>query len=277
MNTGGRRAAIWNLSPGSISLGSSGTCSGGLWRSLPPRWRRWAGTSRRTAPVADSGAADSRWVVGIDIGGTFTDAIATSVDGQVLVAKVPSTPADPRLAFVQALAALADAGVLPESVLMIFHGTTAATNALLTGQTARVVLATTQGFRDILGYREGSRPAVYDLTQPRPRQLVRRRDRIEVAERLSGLGQGVTALGPGEIERVAAAVEVASPEAVAVCLLFSYLDDNHERLLGEAIAKKLPDVPVTLSADVAREFREYPRTATAVINAGLLPVGGNYF
>jgi N-methylhydantoinase A len=226
--------------------------------------------------VADSGAADSRWVVGIDIGGTYTDAIATSVDGKVLVAKVPSTPGDPGLAFVQALAALADAGVLPESVLMIFHGTTAATNALLTGQTARVVLATTQGFRDILGYREGSRPAVYDLTQPRPRQLVRRRDRIEVAERLSGLGQVVTALGPGEIERVAAAVEVANPEAVAVCLLFSYLDDNHERLLGEAIAKKLPDVPVTLSADVAREFREYPRTSTAVINAGLRPVVGNY-
>src|SRR5258706_13049672 len=85
MNTGGRRAAIWNLSPGSISPGSIGTCSGGLWRSLPARWRRWSGTWRRTAPVADSGATDSRWVVGIDIGGTFTDAIATSVDGNVLV------------------------------------------------------------------------------------------------------------------------------------------------------------------------------------------------
>src|SRR5258708_10117032 len=209
MNTGGRRAAIWNLSPGSISLGSSGTCSGGLWRSLPPRWRRWSGTSRRRAPVADS-----RWVVGIDIGGAFADASATSVDGKGLVAKVPATPGDPGLAFVQALAALADAGVLPESVLMIFHGTTAATNALLTGQTARVVLATTQGFRDILGYREGSRPAVYDLTQPRPRQLVRPRDRIEVAAPLSGLWRVVTALGPRHIERGAAAGQGASPEAV---------------------------------------------------------------
>jgi N-methylhydantoinase A len=215
-------------------------------------------------------------VVGIDIGGTFTDAIATSVDSNVRVAKVPSTPADPGLAFEQALVALADQGVRPESILMIFHGTTAATNALLTGQTARVVLATTQGFRDILGYRNGSRPVVYDLTQPRPRQLARRRDRIEVAERLSGLGEVVTPLTPGEIERVAAAVEAARPEAVAVCLLFSYLDDTHERLLGEAIAKKLPEVPVTLSAEVAREFREYPRTSTAVINAALRPVVGNY-
>jgi N-methylhydantoinase A len=220
--------------------------------------------------------AEAGWVVGIDIGGTFTDAIATSADGHVLVAKVPSTPVDPGLAFERALVALADAGVQPDSVLMIFHGTTAATNALLTGRTASVVLATTEGFRDILGYRNGCRPLVYDLAQPRPRQLVRRRDRIEVAERLSGLGQVVITLMPEEIERVAAAVEAARPEAVAICLLFSYLDDTHERTLGEAIAKRLPDVPVTLSAEVAREFREYPRTSTAVINAALRPIVGKY-
>src|SRR5262249_31003203 len=167
-------------------------------------------------------------------------------------------------------------GVRPDSVLMIFHGTTAATNALLTRQTASVVLATTEDFRDILGYRNGSRPIVYDLTQPRPWQLVRRRNRIEVAERLSGLGEVVTPLTPEESRRVAATVEDARPEAVAICLLFSYLDDSHERMLGEAVAKRLPDVPVTLSAEVAREFREYPRTSTAVINAALRPVVGKY-
>jgi len=220
--------------------------------------------------------AEPGWVVGIDIGGTFTDAIATSSEGHVLVAKVPSTPSDPGLAFEQALIALADAGVRPDSVRMIFHGTTAATNALLTGQVAAVVLATTEGFRDILGYRNGSRPVVYDLTQPRPRQLVRRRDQIEVAERLSGLGEVITPLTLAEIQRVAAAVEHAHPEAVAICLLFSYLDDAHERMLAEAIAKRLNDVPVTLSAEVAREFREYPRTSTAVINAALRPVVGKY-
>jgi N-methylhydantoinase A len=219
---------------------------------------------------------EAGWVVGIDVGGTFTDAIATSTDGQVRVAKVPSTPEDPGLAFEHALAELGDAGVANSSVLMIFHGTTVATNALLTGRTARVALATTAGFRDVLGYRNGSRPVVYDLTQPRPRQLVSRRDRIEVNERLSGLGEVVTPLTPAEAERVAAAVAEANPEAVAVCLLFSYLDDAHERLLGDAIAKKLPGVPVTISADVAREFREYPRTSTAVINAALRPVVGNY-
>ncbi|HEX9030440.1 MAG TPA: hydantoinase/oxoprolinase N-terminal domain-containing protein, partial [Streptosporangiaceae bacterium] len=211
--------------------------------------------------------AEARWIVGIDIGGTFTDAIATRAGGDVRVAKVPSTPADPGLAFERALVALADAGVAPGSIRMIFHGTTVATNALLTGRTAKVILATTQGFRDILGYRNGSRPVVYDLTQPRPRQLVRRRDRVEVAERLSGLGEQVTQLTAQEIDRVAAAVAALEPEAVAVSLLFSYLDDTHERLIGNAIAKLLPDVPVTLSSAVAREFREYPRTSTAVINA----------
>ena len=220
--------------------------------------------------------ADPGWVVSVDVGGTFTDAIATSTDGQVRVAKVPSTPTDPALAFERALTELADTGIAPGSILMIVHGTTVATNALLTGKTAKVVLATTAGFRDILGYRNGSRPVVYDLSQPRPRQLVARRNRIEVTERLSGLGEVVTPLTADEVERVAEAVAQAQPESVAICLLFSYLDDTHEQMLAEAIAKKLPDIPVTASADVAREFREYPRTSTAVINAALRPVVGNY-
>ena len=118
------------------------------------------------AAVADQGLADTGpaetaeggWVVGIDIGGTFTDAIATTSDGRVLIAKVPSTPQDPGLAFEQALASLVAQGVVPAAIRMIFHGTTVATNALLTGRTAKVVLATTEGFRDILGYRNGSGP-----------------------------------------------------------------------------------------------------------------------
>src|SRR5258708_24419016 len=210
------------------------------------------------------------------MGGTVTAAIRPSPEGEVWAAKRPSPPADPGLAFEQALNALAKAGVSPQSIMMIFHGTTVATNALLTGRTAKVALATTQGFRDILGYRNGSRPLVYDLTQTRPPQLVRRRDRIEVTERISGLGEVVAPLTPAEIERVVAAVAAARPEAVAVCLLFSYLDDSHERMIGDAIAKHLPDVPVTVSADVAREFREYPRTSTTVINAALRPLVGNY-
>jgi N-methylhydantoinase A len=216
------------------------------------------------------------WIVAVDTGGTYTDAIAVSSDGLIEVAKVPSTPADPGLAFERAVDALAAAGVAPSDVRMLFHGTTIATNAQLTGGLARVVLATTEGFRDVLSYRDGTRPAVYDLEQPRPRELVRRGDRIEVAERLSGRGEVLTPLTEEETERVVAEVAARRPAAVAVSFLFSYLDSRHEKALAEALAKRLPDVPVTAASAVAREFREYPRTATAALNAGLRPVVGAY-
>ena len=233
----------------------------------------------RTGPASRSGATGSTgpaWIVAVDTGGTYTDAIAISSDGLIKVAKVPSTPADPGLAFERAVAGLAAEGVAPGDVSMLFHGTTIATNALLTGGLARVVLATTAGFRDVLGYRDGTRPAVYDLEQPRPRELVPRRDRIEVAERLSGRGEVLTPLTEEEIERVVAEIAGRQPAAVAVSFLFSYLDSRHEDALAEALAKRLPDVPVTVSSAVAREFREYPRTATAALNAGLRPVVGAY-
>jgi N-methylhydantoinase A len=216
------------------------------------------------------------WIVAVDTGGTFTDAIAIRSDGQIRVAKVPSTPADPGLAFEGALTGLAAAGVGLADVDMLFHGTTVATNAVLTGGLAHVVLATTQGFRDVLGYRNGTRPAVYDLEQPRPRELVRRRDRIEVAERLSGRGEVVVPLLEAEVDRVVNEIAARQPAAVAVCFLFSYLDPAHEEALAQALAKRLPDVPVTVSSAVTREFREYPRAATAAVNAGLRPVVGSY-
>jgi N-methylhydantoinase A len=216
------------------------------------------------------------WILAVDTGGTYTDAIAISSGGLIKVAKVPSTPADPGLAFERAVAGLAAAGVAPGDVEMLFHGTTIATNALLTGGLARVVLATTSGFRDVLGYRDGTRPAVYDLEQPRPRELVPRRDRIEVAERLSGRGEVLIPLAEDEIDRVVSEIAERQPAAVAVSFLFSYLDSRHEDALAQALAKRLPEVPVTVSSAVAREFREYPRTATAALNAGLRPVVGGY-
>jgi N-methylhydantoinase A len=227
----------------------------------------------RTSPADPTGPA---WIVAVDTGGTYTDAIAMSSDGLIKVAKVPSTPADPGFAFERAVAGLTAAGVAPGDVRMVFHGTTIATNALLTGGLARVVLATTGGFRDILGYRNGCRPAVYDLEQPRPCELVARRDRIEVAERLSGRGEVLTPLAEDEIDRVVAEIAGRRPDAVAVSFLFSYIDSRHEDALAGALAKWLPEVPVTVSSAVAREFREYPRTATAALNAGLRPVVGAY-
>jgi N-methylhydantoinase A len=220
--------------------------------------------------------AQTTWMVGVDVGGTFTDAIAVASDGTIRVAKVPSTPADSSAGFEHALASLLAGEVAPGAVGLLCHGTTVATNALLTGHTARVVLVTTDGFRDVLAYRDGRRPAVYDLEPAKPRELVPRRDRLEAAERISHRGDVLTELTPAETERVCAEVAARRPEAIAVGFLFAYLNDEHEQVLGAALRRRFPGVPVTLSSEVAREFREYPRIATTVVNAGLRPVVGQY-
>ena len=220
--------------------------------------------------------AQVRSLVAVDIGGTFTDAVAFGPDGAVLVAKVPSTPEDPSKAFERSLAELVCAGLDLASVDLIFHGTTVATNAMLNDRLARVLLLTTEGFRDVLSYRNGARPLVYDLEQPRPSELVARSDRIGVKERLSSKGEDVVALTAEEVAFAVKTVADQSPAAVAISFLFSYLDDSHERTVADAIREFFPELPVTRSSSVAREFREYPRTATAVVNAGLRPLVGEY-
>ncbi len=222
--------------------------------------------------MLDSGS----WIVAVDVGGTFTDAVALARDGRLRVAKVPSTPDDASRGLADAIEELSAAGVDPGGVTLLSHGTTVATNAVLTGRLGRAILLATEGFRDVLGYRSGSRPDIYSLEPGRPSEFVRRRDRIEVRERLSSRGEAVVPLSPQEIERVVEEVRRLGPEAVAVSFLFSYVDDRHERRLGDALRRALPGTPVTLSAEVAREFREYPRTATVALNAGLRPVVGRY-
>lgn len=216
------------------------------------------------------------WTVGIDVGGTFTDAIALHRDGRTRIAKVASTPKDPSIGLVDAFEELLKDGVEAADVAIVFHGTTVATNAMLTGRTSRVVLLATEGFRDVMAFRNGTKPLLYDLRQTRPNELVERNDRIDVRERLSGLGEVVEPLTEGEIDRIVAEVKVRRPDAIAVAFLFSYLRDDHERRLAEALRQALPGVPVTASSEIAREFREYPRTATAVVNAGLRPIVGRY-
>ena len=216
------------------------------------------------------------WNVSIDAGGTFTDAIAQSSTGAVLVAKVPSTPADPSQGLADAITALATQGMAIDDVRLVCHGTTVATNATLTGAWAEVALVTTAGFRDVLAYRQGSRPDVYSLTPARPRELVARTHRLEVEERIDARGEVLQALTDAEIDRVVAQVVALAPAAVAVSLLFSYIDDTHEQALGTALRAALPDTPITLSSEVAREFREYPRTATTAMNSALRPIVGGY-
>jgi len=218
----------------------------------------------------------TRWTVGVDVGGTFTDAVAVATDGSLATAKVVSTPDDPSRALLEALDALSAEGVAPEHVERLVHGTTVATNALLTGALARVVLCATDGFTDLLTIRTGQRPDMYDLFQPRPADLVSDDDRVAVQERIAADGTPARPLTPVEIERVVRAVARRAPESVAIVLLFSYLAPAHEEQLGRALRAALPEVPVTLSSEVSREIREYPRAATTAVAAGLRPVMERY-
>jgi N-methylhydantoinase A len=216
------------------------------------------------------------WLVSIDAGGTFTDAVAHGRDGETLVAKVPSSPSDPSQALTSVLTELARDGLPLDQVALLCHGTTVATNAMLTGEWADATLVCTAGFRDVLAYRNGSRPDVYSLTPKRPVELIPRSRRIGAVERIGATGEVITALSEAEIDRVVQEVVATRPESVAISLLFSYVNDHHERLLADALRAALPGIPVSISSEVVREFREYPRTATTAINATLQPVVGRY-
>ena len=124
------------------------------------------------------------WTVSIDVGGTYTDAIGRRSDGAMVVAKVPSTPIDPAQGLAAAVVSLVGQGVPIKCINLVCHGTTVATNAVLTNSLAKVALVTTEGFRDVLAYRNGSRPQVYSLTPERPHELVPRERRFELRERV---------------------------------------------------------------------------------------------
>lgn len=216
------------------------------------------------------------WTISIDTGGTFTDAVARRGDGHLSVAKVPSTPDDPARGMGDAIAALVSNGVPLEEISLVCHGTTVATNAVLTHALARVTLVTTEGFRDVVAYRQGCRPTIYSLTPERPYELVPRERRLEARERVTSTGEILIPLTDDEIARVVDDVRATQPEAVAVCLLFGFLNDEHEARLGESLRSALPGIPVTLSSETVREFREYPRMATTTINAALRPLVSGY-
>lgn len=216
------------------------------------------------------------WTISIDTGGTFTDSVARSQDGSFMVAKVPSTPSDPGLALVDSIQALVNQDLDPNDINLICHGTTIATNAILTNQFSKVALLVTAGFKDVLAIRNGIRPDIYNLHVPRPAQLVEREHCVEVGERVTTGGKVLKPLTDEEINRVIEQLAGIEPESIAICLLFSYSNDEHESKLAQRIRQAFPHIPVTVSSEIVREFREYPRTSTTVINAGLRPVVGSY-
>ncbi|MBS1878848.1 MAG: hydantoinase/oxoprolinase family protein [Actinobacteria bacterium] len=214
---------------------------------------------------------------GIDVGGTFTDGALIDGAGELHVLKVPTDRADLARGSAVGLAGVAErAGLALGDLGYVAHGTTVATNALVEGALARAALVTTAGFRDVLAIGTQQRPRLYDLQAPARSPLIPRERCYEVRGRLAADGSEVEPLDADGVRRVAGELREAGVEAVAVVLLFSFVDRRHEDEVAAILRAELPGVPVTLSVDVAPEFREYHRANTTALNAVLLPLVGRY-
>lgn len=214
----------------------------------------------------------SAWRVGIDTGGTYTDLVAIRADER-RIAKVPSTPPDYDRGVIQAIAA---AEIVPAEIELLAHGTTVATNAVITGSGAPTALLTTAGFRDVLQLGRHNRGEPFDILWDPPPPLVPRRHRYEVRERLDWAGGIVEPLDVDAVRTVAHAAAGRGIEAFAICFLHSYVNPIHEEQAHVIIAAELPEAFVVHSAELLREPPEFERTSTTVINATLMPIVSDY-
>ena len=159
---------------------------------------------------------------------------------------------------------------------LLSHATTVVTNAILEEKGARAALITTRGFRDVLELRRSARANLYDLFQDAPATLIPRRRRFEISERIGADGTIVTSLAENEIDELIVALKTARVDAIAVSLVFSFLNPEHERRLGARLRAALPDVPVYLSSDVLPEIKEFERTSTTAVCAYVGPILASY-
>ena len=220
--------------------------------------------------------------IGVDVGGTFTDLILVDEDnGRISVDKLPSTPGDPSAAVIAGVEQLCEkAGVRIEEVDNLLHGTTVATNIALTDTGAEVGLITTEGFRDILHIARHKKPYNFSLQQELPwqsRPLVKRRHRLTVAERVTVPdGDVLVPLDEDQVRERARALREAGTEAVAICLLHSYLNPAHEARIKQIVLEEHPDCYVSVSHEVLPLYREYERFSTVALNAYVGPKVSKY-
>jgi N-methylhydantoinase A len=211
--------------------------------------------------------------VGVEVGGTFTDLVAVE-NGRVIVTKVPSTPRSPDIGAFDALTA---SGIDLARIEDLGHGSTVATNAVLERKGARVAFIATAGFRDLLFMQRHDRRNIYDLFYAKPAPPVRRQDCFEASERLCADGSVERALDEAQARTtLIPALKAGGYRAVAICLLNAYANPAHEQRLAALIAEALPDVLVTCSHQVAREFREFERASTTLLSAYVQPVIDGY-
>jgi N-methylhydantoinase A len=211
-------------------------------------------------------------IVGIDIGGTFTDLVGYQ-DGAVVTAKTLTVSADPT---VGAQTALRLAGCDVPAIRELLHGSTIAINTVLERSGALTALVTTEGFRDVYALGRGNRPDAFNLDFHRPRPLVPRDLTFEVSERLNAAGEVLLAIDPAAVEALGRRLTALGVEAVAVCFLHSYANPAHEIVAGEVLRRICPNAFVTTSHEILREFREYERTSTTALNAFVGPRVSNY-
>ena len=221
------------------------------------------------------------FTIGVDVGGTYTDLVATDETGRIIFAKSPSTPADQSIGVMAGLEELARRlGVTRADMLAatdrFVHGTTVATNALLERKGAKVALLTTEGHRDVVEMREGLKPDRYDLRSPPPEPLVPRERRLGVRERLKADGSASIPLDAASLGEAIAAVKQSGATSVAVCFLHSYLNPVHELAAVERLTQDLPDVSVSHSSDVLPQIKEYERVSTTIVNAYVAPIVQRY-
>jgi N-methylhydantoinase A len=210
--------------------------------------------------------------VGVDVGGTFTDIVVSDSEGLVVL-KLPTT-INPSEAVLRGLRRL---GPIARDASLISHATTLATNALLThSRLARTALITNEGFRDVLEIGRQRRPELYDLKTRRPPPLIERHDRLTIAGRISADGSELVPLDDGRARSLARQIKGGRFDSVAVCFLNSYLNDKHETVMRTILLGSGFRGHVSISSEVDREYREYERTSTTVVNAVLSPLMTGY-
>jgi len=219
----------------------------------------------------------TRYRVGVDIGGTFTDIVFLGEDGRRLTKKVSSTVDNYATAIVDGLAELIrERGLDDAEIVEVLHGTTVASNAILELKGARTGLITTKGFRDVLEIRTLRMPRLYDLSWTKPPPLVERHLRVEVDERIDAKGEVERPLAEADVARAVEKLVDEGVEAIAVCLIHSYLNPVHEQLVKKVAAQMAPALTLCISSEVLPENKEHERTSTTVINAYVRPIVEKY-
>ena len=215
--------------------------------------------------------------IGVDTGGTFTDLMVMDSSGKLKVFKVMSTPSEPSSAILRGLdRVLNETDQVGQNVSYFIHGTTVGTNAILEGKGSPVALLTTKGFRDVLHIARQERPVMFDFFVYRPEPLVPRYLRYEVSERVYADGHIRVPLDEEGVRSMLREASALGVRSVAVCFLHSYANQTHEKRVGEIVAQEFPHLSVTLSSEIVKDFKEYERMSTAVLNSYIQPIVGKY-